>query len=110
MSHDTPIKRLTDAIYDEFAAPIPYQPMHRVSYREYTQVVDALVGSILDPNVASPPPEVLFADAAHQAPPLGDPSPLGPIHPPIQPIRCASHTVSGAYVAHVVRSCHIRCV
>ena len=106
---ETPLRLLTDAIYDEFVAPNPYQPQRRVSHREYQQVVDALVGNFVTPNFETPPPEVLCVDVACQVPPTGAPSPIAPLHSPVQPIRRAPNTVwigilcaSCAFLPHIM--------
>ena len=96
------LRLLTDAIYDEFAAPNPYRPQRRVPYREYQQVVGDMVDSLEIPNFQPPPPEVLCVDVACQVPTIGAPSPISPRHSPIQPIRCASNTVGVVYDALVV--------
>lgn len=84
------IRRLTDAIYDAFVAPNPYGPFRRASYREYNQAVGALIQTNFLEH--TPPPEVQFADAECQVPPVSCPSPLGNLHTPIQPTRCAANT------------------
>ena len=85
------IHLVTDTIYGEFVATNPYASPKRVSRAEYPSAVADLTRATLSDLPSSYTPEV--AGVSCLILPIGTPSPMGPLHSPIQPISCASNTV-----------------
>ena len=91
------LRNVTDALYEEFVVPNPYHDPVRRTYREYPQLVDALIGSNFDfsfyPSRSGRPAD---SDGFAQQ---TVPTPVGAPLPALMPndahaVRCASNTVA----------------
>ena len=112
------LRNVTDALHEEFVVANPYHDPARRTYREYPQLVDALVGSNFDfsfyPSRSGRPADSTgFAQQTV-------PTPVGAPLPALMPndahaVRCASNTVAAgkrcgraAFHPLTLRSVHFR--
>ena len=94
--HDR-LRNVTDALYEEFVVPNPYQTPVLRTYHEYSQLVDALIESNFDfsfypSRTGRPAGSETFAQQTGRTP-AGAPLP-GLLPNAEHAIRCASNTVA----------------